>query len=133
MRSKAAAVLVLVFLLAWGESARAAPPEPPNEAPVLHVVLIELKPDAPAGEGQALIADAKRLLSEIPGVHEVRVGRKALADRDVHIKDYDIALLVRLGTASDLVVYAADPRQHELIAKHQAHVARYRVIDFLSE
>jgi hypothetical protein len=108
-------------------------PMPAAERPVLHVVLIALRADAPPGAAQELIDDSKRLLARIPGVEDVRAGRKAADDRDVHVKDYDVALAVRLSRREDLAVYAGDVRHLELLAKHRARFASLRVVDFFGE
>ncbi len=104
-----------------------------SDAGVLHVVLIALSADAPAGAAAEIVADSKRLLARIPGVLEVRAGRKAAADREAHVKDYDVALSVRLARADDLAAYARHPHHLELLAKHRARLAGLRVIDFFDE
>lgn len=102
-------------------------------APVLHVVLITLRADAPAAAATELIADSKALLPQVEGVQDVRAGRRAAAERDVHVKDYDVALCVRLARVEDLEVYARHPRHVELLARHRARIANLRVIDFFAE
>ncbi len=101
--------------------------------PVLHVVLIGLRADAPASAAAELIADSKALLMQVEGVQDVRAGRRAAAERDVHVKDYDVALCVRLARLEDLEVYARHPRHVELLARHRARIANLRVIDFFAE
>lgn len=106
---------------------------PAGTSPVVHVVLIALRADAPAGAAAELIADSKALLAQIEGVQDVRAGRRAAAERDVHVKDYDVALSVRLARIEDLEAYARHPRHVELLARHRARIANLRVIDFFAE
>jgi hypothetical protein len=100
---------------------------------LLHVVLFSLAPDAPPGERTALVAESKRVLAAIPGVEDVRAGAKALDDRDVHVKDYDVGLVVRLTDRAALDVYALHPDHRALVEKHRPYLAKMRVIDFLDE
>ena len=65
----------------------------------------------------------------IPGVEAVWVGPKGLDDRPLHIKDYDVALCVRLKSLADLKTYAAHPQHQELVAKWKTR-ATWRVADF---
>jgi hypothetical protein len=110
------------------------PSAPPDlAAPVWHVVLFQLRPDAPSDAAARLIADSKRLLAQIPGVREVHAGRKAADARDVHVKDYDVAISVRLEGRATLAVYAADARHLELIARYREQLVGWRVIDFFAE
>ena len=64
----------------------------------------------PTADGTAALADdSRRLLRGIPGVESVWVGPKALDDRDAHVKDYDVALCVRLRSLADLNAYGSAP------------------------
>ncbi len=126
------AVVLLVVLgalsLARGGVAQIEP-----GPPVLHVVLFAWNPGmSPADESQFL-EDSRRLLAGIPGVQEVRGGRKAADQRDVHVKDYDVAVSVRLRSLADLPPYAADARHVELLAKWKGRILRSRVVDFFAE
>ena len=102
----------------------------PTAAPIVHVVLFDLTaPDAPADAARALAEDSRRLLPGIPGVESVWVGPKALDDREAHVKDYDVALSVRLRSLEDLRAYAAHPQHRELVERWKSR-ATWRVIDF---
>ena len=59
----------------------------------------------------------------------VMVAPKAVDDRDVHVKDYDVALSVRLRSLSDLEGYATHPQHRELVEKWKGR-ATWRVVDF---
>jgi hypothetical protein len=102
---------------------------PPAAAPLVHVVLFDLAADATPADVQALADDSRRLLPGIPGVEAVWTGPKAVDDRDAHVKDYDVALCVRLRSLQDLKSYAAHPQHQELVAKWKGR-ATWRVVDF---
>jgi hypothetical protein len=123
--------LLLALALAAASQATASAPPPPavEDRPLVHVVLFTVLSSADA---DALIADSRRLLASIPGVAEVRVGKKALADREAHVKDYDVGLSVRMTSARDLAAYAAHPRHRELVEKWRGR-ATWKVIDFYGE
>jgi len=107
---------------------RAQSPAPPA-APVVHVVLFDLTAADPADHARALADDARRLLRDIPGVESVWAGPKAVDDRDVHVKDYEVALCVRLRSLADLKAYGPHPQHRELVDKWKGR-ATWRVIDF---
>jgi hypothetical protein len=106
---------------------RAQSPAPP--APIVHVVLFDLAEGATADDARALADDSRRLLRGIPGVESVWVGPKAVDDRDVHVRDYDVALAVRLRSLADLKAYGPHPQHRELVEKWKGR-ATWRVIDF---
>ena len=101
----------------------------PASTPIVHVVLFDLAAPDAAADARALAEDSRRLLAGIPGVESVWVGPKALDDRDAHVKDYDVALCVRLKSLADLPAYAAHPQHQELVAKWKGR-ATWRVVDF---
>lgn len=107
----------------------AAPATPPDPVgPIVHVVLFDLPPTATPDEARALAIDSRALL-RIPGVESVWVGPKALDDRETHVKDYDVALCVRLRSLADLKAYGSHPQHRELVEKWKGR-ATWRVIDF---
>jgi hypothetical protein len=122
--------LALVAVLAAPAFSQAPPP--PSEPDVLHVVLFALESGARPGDAAELIADSRRLLGEVPGVEGVWAGRKAKDDREAHVKDYDVGLLVRVRGLSDLPAYASHPKHQELVDKWRGR-ARWKVIDFYAE
>lgn len=104
-----------------------APADP--SAPIVHVVLFDLTGPDPSADTRAIADDSRRLLAGIPGVESVWVGPKALDDRDVHVKDYDVALCVRLRSLDALKSYGPHPQHRELIERWKGR-ATWRVIDF---
>ena len=124
---------LLAFCVFQGAAgAAAASAEDAKGAPVLHVVLFTFK-DLAAGEDAVFMGDAKRLLTKVPGVEEVRIGHKAAEDRDVHVKDYVIALFIRFGSKADLVAYGPHPTHEEFASKWRPRFSSVRVMDFYSE
>ena len=100
-----------------------------SAAPIVHVVLFDLTGPDPAADARAIADDSRRLLAGIPGVESVWVGPKALDDREAHVKDYDVALCVRLRSLDDLKAYGPHPQHRELIERWKGR-ATWRVIDF---
>lgn len=114
---------------ATAPAGRAAAAAVAPEAPLVHVVLFKLNEGETPEAALALADDSRRLLKAIPGVDSVWAGPKAVADRDVHVKDYDVALCVRLRTVADLKAYATHPQHRELVEKWKTR-ATWRVVDF---
>ena len=108
---------------------RAQSTPPAAAAPLVHVVLFDLTGPDTATDGRALVEDSRRLLRGIPGVASVWAGPKALDDREAHVKDYDVALCVRLRSVEDLKAYGPHPQHRELIERWKGR-ATWRVIDF---
>ena len=81
--------MVLVTTILFSASAFAGGPN------VYHVVLVDLKDEVTPEQVEEFITVGKALLSQIPGVLEVSIGKKALEDRPIHIKDYDLGLIVK--------------------------------------
>jgi hypothetical protein len=128
MRSRTVQAAALAAALGAG-ALLARAQAPPASAPVVHVVLFDLAADATPAEVQALADDSRRLLPGIPGVEAVWTGPKAVDDRDAHVKDYDVALCVRLKSLADLKAYAAHPQHRALVDKWKAR-ATWRIVDF---
>lgn len=101
--------------------------------PVLHIAFFALKPEVTAEQRAEFVADVHRYLSGIPGVEEARAGRKALDQRDVHVKDYDIALSIRFRSVADVEAYGPHPKHQEFVAKWRPRFATTRVMDFYGE
>lgn len=98
--------------------------------PVHHIILFDLKPTTSESDLAAMMTDAKDLLAKIPGVLELEMGRKALDNRDVHIKDYDVGLYIKLSKLSDLEVYILSPQHQEFIRRNRFKWDTFKMIDF---
>jgi Stress responsive A/B Barrel Domain len=122
---------VLILGGTWAGSARTEDAAD-KAAPFVHTVIFHLKPDAPAGEAEALITDAHELLAKIPSVRELRVGRPADKFSEGARKDYQVGLLVLFDDYQGLQTYAKHPLHLKYVEKHLKHVDvdRLRIYDF---
>ena len=89
--------------------------EQESQKPLHHVVLFDLKESTSAEDKAKIVTSGETLLSEIPGVIEVQLGDKAREDREVHIKNYDLALYVQFESNADLDVYSPHEKHQEFI------------------
>ena len=101
-----------------------------GEACVHHVVLFDLKDDVTPEQIEEFVTVGEALLSQIPGVQDVSINKKAREDRDIHIKDYDIALYVRWENNEAGNVYGPHPLHQTLLKLYKSQWAGVKVIDF---
>lgn len=100
---------------------------------VVHVVLIQFKPEVTAQQrGQVINASLDRL-KMIPGVVSVTAGPKVRDDRPVHIRDYDVGILVVLDSVTALDRYGPHPLHQAFVQEFQPLFARLQVVDFAGE
>lgn len=116
--------IILVATMLFSASAFAAEPN------VHHVVLLNLKDGVTPNQVEEMITVTKALLSKIPGVLEVSVGKKAREDRPVHIKDYDCAIYVKWETNETGNVYGPHILHQSLLKLYGPLFTRLRIIDF---
>ncbi|RLU01010.1 MAG: Dabb family protein [Ketobacter sp.] len=103
-----------------------------DAVPLHHLVLVSFTENSTAQQRQQVIDDSLSLLREIPGVETVAAGRKAASDRPVHIKDYDVAIYVRLSNEKALANYSSHPKHLQLLQRNKPAIGAIKVIDFLS-
>lgn len=101
-----------------------------GEANVYHVVLLNLKNDVTPEQVEEMITVGKALLSQIPGVLEVSLGKKALDNRDVHIKDYDMALCVKWETIETGQAYGPHILHKSFLKLYGPLVSGMKIMDF---
>ena len=101
-----------------------------GEACVHHVVLFDLKDDVTPEQIEEFVTVGEALLSQIPGVKDVSINKKAREDRDIHIKDYDMALYVRWENNEAGNVYGPHPLHQTLLKLYKSQWAGVKVIDF---
>jgi len=116
--------MALVTTILFSASAFAGEPN------VHHVVLFDLKDGVTPERVEELIAVGEALLSQIPGVLEVSINKKAREDRDVHIKDYDVALYVKWENNETGNVYAPHMLHQTFLKLYKPLFAGLKVIDF---
>jgi len=101
-----------------------------GEPNVYHVVLFDLKEDMTPEQVEEMITVCKALLSQIPGVLEVSIGKKALADRPIHIKDYDVGLIVKWEKLETGKIYMPHILHQSLLKLYKPLWAGVKIIDF---
>src|SRR5947209_4038749 len=71
-----------------------------SKAGYAHVVIFHLKPDAPKGAAEAMIADAYSMLRDIPSVRHLEAGPPAAeATPNLAKNDYQVGLVVLFDDA----------------------------------
>ena len=98
-----------------------------------HIVLFELADSTSEAETQTIIDDGIELLSQIPGVLKVDLGLKARENRDVHIKNYQLALYVQLESEAALDVYSPHEHHQEFLVRHKTKWTKVQVVDFFGK
>lgn len=96
----------------------------------VHVVFFWIPPAATDASRTQLFDDAKRLLSQIPGVTGIEVGRAAMTPREVVDNSYDVALLTTFADSAGHDVYQTHPLHLEFIARNKANFGRVQIYDF---
>ena len=124
--------LVSVAMVCWLAVAGCAASrvEGPAGPQVLHVVLLQFKPEVPADQQARALEQSIARLRAIPGVRAVEAGPKVRDDRPIHIRDYHGAILVRLTDESALDGYGPHPLHQAFLQEFQPLFASVRVIDF---
>lgn len=95
-----------------------------------HLVLFELANNVSEAKVQRIIDDGIELLSQIPGVLDVDLGIKARENRDVHLKNYQLGLYVKLQGEAALDVYSPHEYHQEFLARHKSKWTSVQVVDF---
>jgi hypothetical protein len=103
---------------------------PAKDAPFTHVVVFQLKGDAPESEAEALITDAHELLGKIPTLRALRVGRPSAKGSDIAKKDYQVALMILFDDADGLKTYDGHELHQKYVQKHRAFFDQVTVYDF---
>jgi hypothetical protein len=101
----------------------------------VHVVILNVKKDAPEGEADALIADANDMLRSIPTVRDIRAGKPA----DMPVtgpgkKDFSVGLLVLFDDQEGLKTYSNHPMHLKYVQKHLKYLDtdKLMVFDFVN-
>jgi hypothetical protein len=100
----------------------------------VHCVFFTLKPDAPAADADAQIADARNLLAQIPSVRAIHSGRRDdTMQRDVSVTDYDIGLTVLFADRAGHDLYADHAQHLAYVDRHKAIWSQVRFCDFTAD
>lgn len=93
-----------------------------------HVVLFRLKDPS---QTDALSADARRLLCDIPTVRGMEIGKPAdTPERPVVKRDYHVGISVTFDDVAGHDVYGPHPKHNEFIALHKDNWDDVRIFDF---
>ena|SRR2546426_886600 len=104
------------------------------KAPYVHTVIFYLKKDAPKDAVDHVIADAHELLTKIPSVKGLWVGRPAeKSTPKFSTKDYDVGLLVLFENYEGLQEYLDHKLHIEYVERHGKHFDRVSVFDFMNQ
>ena len=116
--------MVLVTTILFSASAFAGEPN------VYHVVLVDLKDGVTPEQVEEMVTVGKALISQIPGVLEVSLGKKALENRAIHIKDYDVVLCVKWENIETGKVYGPHILHKSFLKLYGPLAAGMKIIDF---
>jgi hypothetical protein len=116
--------IVLVTTIIFSVSAFA------GDANVYHMFLVNLKDNVTPEQVEEMITVGNALLSKIPGVLEASIGKKALDDRDIHIKDYDVAGIVKWENIETGKTYGPHILHQTFLKLYKPLIAGIKVIDF---
>jgi hypothetical protein len=123
----AAAIVISITAARGNKDAKS-----PSAAPLVHVVIFELKKDAPDDAAAGLIADAHGMLAKIASVREVSAGKPAPKTGRAR-SDYGVGLLVRFDDLEGLKAYEKDPLHIAYVSKHLKNMANVTVYDFVDQ
>ncbi len=135
-------ILALIGTVGWAGhswSARGSDPAglpQANASALVHVVIFQLKKDAPEGEADALIADANEMLRSIPTVRELRVGKPADVTRTAPGKrEFSVGLEILFDDRDGLKTYSDHPMHMKYAQKHLPYVDtdKLMVFDFITQ
>jgi hypothetical protein len=96
---------------------------------LVHNVYFRLKDRSDAAK-RALIAACRKHLGGHPGTAFFACGTLAEAlDREVNVRDFDVALHLAFDTMADHDAYQDDPRHHRFLAENKDKWDLVRVFD----
>jgi hypothetical protein len=126
-----------LWLIAQGEPVGAGEKSEAKATPrphYVHTVIFYLKKDAPEGESEALIQDAHELLTKIPSVRFLSIGRPAKQSTPkFSVKDYQVGLLVLFDSFDGLKTYLDHPLHLKYVERHAKYLEKIPVYDFINQ
>jgi hypothetical protein len=105
-----------------------------QHAPFVHVVIIQIKKDAPEDEADTLITDAHEMLAKIPSVRHLQAGKAAKSTTpNVPKQEFQVGLLVLFNDGQGLEAYQKHPLHLKYVEKHSKYVEMEKlgVYDFV--
>jgi hypothetical protein len=105
-----------------------------SPAPFVHVVIVPLKSDAPAGTADEIITDSHEMLAKIPTVRELAAGKPA-PKTGFAKTDYQVGLVLRFDNFEDLLAYEKHPLHQDFLKKHAKNVQlnKLAIFDFIDQ
>lgn len=129
--------VLVVSALAWNgtiERSGRTEEKKAESAPYVHTVIFSLQDDAPKGTIDAVIEDAHKMLTTIPTVRELKMGRPAKqATPEFAAKDYDVGLVVFFDDFAGLEKYLKHPQHEAYVNRHLKSFKKVVVYDFVNE
>lgn len=102
-----------------------------KSAPLVHMVIVYLKKDAPKDEASIIIKEAYEQLAKIPTVRKLEAGVPAKnGSPQFGVKDYQVGLLLLFDNEADLKTYIEHPIHVKYLEKHGKHCEKVLVYDF---
>jgi hypothetical protein len=92
--------------------------------------LIDLKEGVTPEQIEDCITVSKALISNIPGVLEVSINKKALDNREIHIKDYDLGVVVKWENIETGKVYGPHILHQTWYKLHKPLIESIKLMDF---
>ena len=133
-RNVVSVVLVACCGWSWNWSTpqvRAEEKASAGKAPFVHTVIFYLKKDVADNTVDTVIADARELLSQVPTVRGLKIGRRSeRSSGQSNDKDFQIGLLVLFDGYDGLQEYIQHPKHKEFVARHLKSFDKIKVFDF---
>lgn len=95
----------------------------------VHAVYFWLKQGTTTEAREQLIGDCTRLLSKIPSVRSLWVGKPAMTPRPVVDNSYDVGLCVVFDDAAGHDAYQVHPLHLDFVARNGATFGRVQIYD----
>lgn len=131
---KRSLLLLPLLVLAWFVAGHSPAQKTDKAANYNHVVIFYLKKDAPKSQADAMVADAHELLSKIPTVRSLKIGPPAeKATPKFAVNDYQLALVITVDDFDGLKAYLDHPQHTKYVDKHEKHLDKVLVYDFIAK
>jgi hypothetical protein len=96
---------------------------------LIHTVFFAVGANASEDAVEQLLADCRGLLSKVPGVRHLWVGRPADTHRSVVLRDYAVGMTIVFADAAAQEAYQDHPLHLEFIARNKNTWSGVRVFD----
>lgn len=98
-----------------------------NTGEILHTVIFDLKHPLGSPEAKKFIADARKILTAVPGVHNFQAYRQCSPKND-----YQYGFLMKFNNQTEFDAYTAHPDHSKFVAERwDTEVSRFQESDFM--